>query len=130
MRTTNKWTQSGRGMLSVMAMALLLLMGTWALANPIDSTQSPHPEAEQLVHEAQHAVDEAWEAFHRAALGGTLASPSLQGQIEQGLHEARRLLVQARDRAEQGRENELRPLLERIQAITAEIVQASQEPKQ
>ena len=68
----------------------------------------PHPENAELVHEAEHDVDHAWEVYHRAALGGTVASPALQAQIEQHLHEARTLVTQAQEAAERGDESQSR----------------------
>ena len=38
-------------------------------AGPIDASRHTHPEKVQLVHEAEHSVDHAWEVYHRAALG-------------------------------------------------------------
>ncbi len=67
------------------------------------SGPASHPESAQAVHEAEHDVDQAWEVYHRAALGGTVASPALQADIEQHLHEARTLVSQAQEAAEAGR---------------------------
>ena len=73
-----------------------------AMAGPIDPMRHPHPENAKLVHEAEHAVDHAWEVYHHAALGGTIASPVLQADIEEHLHEARTLVTQAQEAAERG----------------------------
>ena len=67
---------------------LTIFLTTGALqAGPIDASRHPHPENIEMVHKAEHSVDHAWEVYHRAALGGTVASPDLQAQIEQHLHE-------------------------------------------
>ncbi len=119
--------------LSLLLLPSFILMGpAWApqaLADPIDPSLAPDPEAQKLVHKANHAVESAWEAFHQAALGGTLVSPAVQSQIEQDLREARTLLVQAQDAADQGRGDDLQALLQQITDLTTRIVKASQEPK-
>ncbi|MBK9110506.1 MAG: hypothetical protein IPM88_02105 [Nitrospira sp.] len=46
-----------------------LLMTGDLQAGPIDASRHPHPEKLQMVHEAEHSVDHAWEVYHRAALG-------------------------------------------------------------
>ena len=66
-----------------------------AEAGPGDSGRTRGAAWDEAVHDADHSVDQAWEIFHRAAVGGTIASPALQTDIEQHLHEARRLLTQA-----------------------------------
>lgn len=54
---------------------LIALVGASSLhAGPIDSPGHTHEHKAQLVHEADHEVDQAWEIYHRAALGGTVAS--------------------------------------------------------
>ena len=84
---------------------LLALLGASPLqADPIDTARHPQPDKVQTVHQANHEVDQAWEIYHRAALGGTVASPALQAEIEQHLHEARTLVTQAQEAADQGDE--------------------------
>ena len=62
---------------------LLALLGASPLqAGPIDPARNPHQDKTQMVHQANHEVDQAWEVYHRAALGGTVASPALQAEIE------------------------------------------------
>lgn len=52
---------------------LIALLGASSLhAGPIDSSGHAHQDKAQLVHEANHEVDYAWEVYHRAALGGQL----------------------------------------------------------
>ena len=36
---------------------------------------------------ARVAVEQAWETYHDAALGGTLASPEIQTKLEMNLHD-------------------------------------------
>ena len=92
-------------------LVLIALLGTSSLhAGPIDSPEHAHQAKTQLVHEANHEVDQAWEIYHRAALGGTVASPALQADIEEHLHEARTLVTQAQEAAEQGDERLLQRL--------------------
>ena len=81
------------------------------LAAPIDPEHHPHPEHAKAVHEAEHAVDHAWEVYHRAALGGTVASPALQAEIEEHLHEARTLVTQAQEAAERGDKRQVEHLV-------------------
>ena len=60
-----------------------LLMATGIHAGPLESADRPHQESLKAVHDAEHEVDHAWEVYHRAALGGTVASPKLQAEIEE-----------------------------------------------
>lgn len=99
-------------------------------ADPLLHLEQAHdPEARQAVHHAQHEVDLAWATFHQAALGGTLASPAIQADVEQSLQEARGLLVKAREAAERGDRKTLDPLLERIHELSERAIRESQEPK-
>lgn len=97
---------------------------------PIDPGTHPYPEAAQAVHEAEHAVDHAWETYHKAALGGTIASPVLQVEIEQHLHEARALVPQARSAAERGEVGQVQRLVEAITMHTDAAIAGSMEHKQ
>ena len=101
-----------------------------SMASPIEPSSHPHPEEAQLVHEAEHAVDYAWETYHTAALGGTLASPILQVDIEQHLHDARALVPQAQQAAERGDTREVNSLVGRIRHHTNAAVTESMEHKQ
>jgi len=106
-----------------------LLGAATALAGPIDSARHPHPESARAVHEAEHAVDHAWEVYHRAALGGTVASPALQAEIEQHLHEARTLVTQAQEAAEKGDNRQVQRLLDEIKIHTSQAIEGSKEQK-
>jgi len=98
-------------------------------AGPIDPSRHPHPEKIQMVHEAEHSVDHAWEVYHRAALGGTVASPDLQAQIEQHLHEARTLVTQAQEAADRGDTKKVERLVGEINIHTAQVIAGSKEQK-
>ena len=97
---------------------------------PFDPSRHPHPENARVVHEAEHAVDHAWEVYHRAALGGTVASPALQAQIEQHLHEARTLVTQAQGAAERGDARQVELLIAEIRIHTSQAIEGSKEQKQ
>jgi hypothetical protein len=98
-------------------------------AGPIDPARHPHPEQARAVHEAEHAVDHAWEVYHRAALGGTVASPALQADIEQHLHEARTLVTQAQEAAERGDKRQVDRLVGEIKIHTSQAIEGSKEQK-
>ncbi len=109
---------------------LIALLGASPLqADPIDPAPHPQPDKVQSVHEAEHDVDQAWEVYHRAALGGTVASPALQADIEQHLHEARTLITQAQEAAEQGDERQVQRLVNQVKAHTAKAIEGSKEQK-
>jgi|GEM_PF-822754 len=106
-----------------------MLGGTPAYGVPPAGTQEQE-EARNLIYQSAQATEQAWEEFHAAAIGGTLASPAVQSSIERQLHEARALLMEARqaDRAKQF--DSVKSLTQRILEITQNIVQASREKKQ
>ena len=106
-----------------------LAWATAALGGPIDPARHPHPENARVVHEAEHAVDHAWEVYHRAALGGTVASPALQAEIEQHLHEARTLITQAQDAAERGDKRQVEHLIGQVKIHTTQAIEGSKEQK-
>ena len=112
------------------AIVLIALLGASPLqAGPIDPALHPHQDNAQMVHEAEHSVDQAWEVYHRAALGGTVASPALQADIEQHLHEARTLVTQAQEAAEQGDERQVQSLVSQVKDHTAKAIEGSKEQK-
>lgn len=82
-----------------------------------------------MVHDAEHAVDHAWEVYHRAALGGTIASPALQAEIEHHLHEARTLVTQAQQAAERGDQQQVERLVGQVQSHTTQAIDGSKEQK-
>jgi len=109
---------------------MLGMTGPAAADQLIKSQHGRNPVAMEAVHDAEHEVDHAWEVFHRTALGGTLASPDIQADVEQALHESRGLLVKAREAADRGDRETLQPLLNRIYELTARAIKDSQEKKQ
>ena len=120
-------TQHRRFLLVVSFCALL---GTPSLqAGPINPGGHPHPVHAQAVHEAEHSVDQAWELYHRAALGGTIASPALQVDIEQHLHEARTLVTEAQEAAELGDKRQVQRLVGQIKIHTSHAIEGSKEHK-
>jgi hypothetical protein len=108
---------------------IALLRASPLQAGPIDPAQHPHQDKAQMVHEAEHDVDQAWEVYHRAALGGTVASPALQADIEQHLHEARTLINQAQEEAERGDERQVQRLVRQVKDHTAKAIEGSKEQK-
>lgn len=108
---------------------IVLMLGDDAVAGPIDPARHPHPEQAKVVHEAQHAVDHAWEVYHRAALGGTVASPALQAEIEEHLHEARTLITQAQEAAERGDKRQVERLVGQVNIHTTQAIEGSKEHK-
>lgn len=106
-----------------------LLTAASILAGPIDPARHPHPEQAKAVHDAEHAVDHAWDVYHGAALGGTVASPALQADIEQHLHEARTLVTQAQEAAERGDQRQVDHLVGAINIHTTQAIQGSKEQK-
>ena len=108
----------------------IALLGASPLqADPIDPARHPEPDKVQTVHEAEHEVDQAWEVYHRAALGGTVASPALQADIEQHLHEARTLITQAQEAAERGDERQVQHLVSQMKVHTTMAIEGSKEQK-
>jgi hypothetical protein len=100
-------------------------------AGPVDASRHhSHPEKVQLLHEAEHTVDHAWEIYHGAALGGTVASPGLQAQIEQHLHDARTLVSDAQEAADRGDTGAVERLVGRIKSHAAQAIAGSKEQKQ
>jgi hypothetical protein len=109
---------------------LLALLGASPLqADPIDPARQPHPDKAQVVHQAEHELDQAWEVYHHAALGGTIASPALQADIEEHLHEARTLVTQAQEAAERGDERQLQRLVSQVKVHTTKAIEGSKERK-
>ncbi|MEX0828854.1 MAG: hypothetical protein WD032_01280 [Nitrospirales bacterium] len=117
-------------MYGMVSIALTVLM-TGLVPSPAYSSgeEGSRDESTQLIRQAAHATDEAWEEFHAAAIEGTLASPLIQVTIEGQLHEARRLLMEAR-KAERSQDYQsVKDMTQQIQEITQNIIQASRERK-
>lgn len=119
---------------SAVFLSITVIAWLWFVASasggPITTPHTHESELHQAVHDAAHAVDEAWEVFHQAALSGTLASPALQTRIEQYLHESRSLLLQARSALDRGDRQRVERLLAEIQEFTTTAIRLSRERKQ
>ena len=107
-----------------------LLMTPGIQAGPLEPADRPHQESLKAVHEAEHEVDHAWEVYHRAALGGTVASPKLQAEIEEHLHQARTLITQAQEAADQGDKRHVEDLIKQVHIHTTHAIEGSKESKQ
>ena len=79
--------------------------------------------------EARLAVERAWETYHHGALGGTLASPAIQTELEMNLHKSRALLAEAYDAEDRGDMKAADKLIHQIMQITHRVITKSQEPK-
>jgi len=109
---------------------LMALLGpSIVTAGPLDPADHSHQETVKAVHEAGHEVDHAWEVYHRAALGGTVASPALQADIEEHLHEARTLIMQALEAAQRGDARQVERLVEQVRVHTTHAIEGSKEQK-
>ncbi len=127
---TSSTLKTPRVAVGVVTWLLATFLATSIFADPFLNLDEAHDrETLQAVHQAQQAVDRAWTTFHKAALGGTLASPVIQGNVEQALHEARGLLVKARETAERGDCEALASLLKRIHELSERAIQESREQK-
>ncbi len=109
---------------------LLALIGPSDItAGPLELADHPHQDSVTAVHEAEHDVDHAWEVYHQAALGGTVATPRLQAEIEEHLHDARILITQAQEAAEHGDQRQVGHLIEQVRFHTTQAIEGSKEPK-
>jgi hypothetical protein len=101
-----------------------------ALAGPIELARHSYQDKTEVVHEVESIVDHAWDIYHQAALGGTIASPALQAEIEQHLHEARTLLSQAQEAVDRGDNGLVERLAGQVKIHTTHAVEGSKEQKQ
>ena len=108
---------------------IALLEASSLQAGPIEPVPHSHQDRARIVPRAEHDVDHAWEVYHRAALGGTVASPALQADIEQHLHEARTLITQAQEAAERGDNRQVQCLVSQAKVHTTKAIEGSQEQK-
>lgn len=102
----------------------------FTVATPAEGKFIPKNPVEESLYLAGVSVEEAWEAFHQAALGGTLCSPDMQTKIEQALHESRLLLVKARKAARVNDTFTVFEITDRIEKISHQIKEDSQRQKQ
>lgn len=116
---------------------LIVTFMAWSIGsgtNPVWAGHAgPHFHPRSPIQESLYLADknihEAWEAFHQAALGGTLASPAIQTQIERDLHESRLLLSNARKAARDNDERVVSRLTARIEKISTQIKEKSRRQK-
>ena len=119
--------------LSCNLMLWLVVVGAICLTlGPASAAERDLPEkaSNQRIYMASLAVEEAWEEFHRSAIGGTLASPFIQTQIEQQLHESRALLMNARKAKRNGQHVTVKKITDRVRQLSSNIVMSSREKKQ
>jgi hypothetical protein len=118
-------------LLASLGCAILLWLAP-SIAGPLEGGGDTHPYQEILwaIHQAAHEVDDAWDVYHRVALGGTVASPELQASIEDHLHEARTLITQALEAVQQGDHRAVEHLLRLVRVHTDQAIKGSREPKQ
>jgi hypothetical protein len=83
----------------------------------------------EITTHARLVVEQAWETYHHAALGGTLASPIVQTKLEMNLHKSRALLAEAYDAEDQGDEKTVDELINKIIGITDKVITESRKPK-
>ena len=79
---------------------------------------------------ARLSVEQAWDTYHHAALGGTLASPIVQTELEENLHKSRALLAEAYESEERGDIQKTQMLIQQILKITKKVITKSQELKE
>ena len=79
--------------------------------------------------QARFAVEQAWETYHDAALGGTLASPAIQTELEMNLHKSRALLAEAYDAEDKGDAETVNKMIAEIMRINQKVITESREPK-
>ena len=82
-----------------------------------------------MTAQARFAVEQAWETYHDAALGGTLASPAIQTELEMNLHRSRALLAEAYDAEDKGDMRTVKKIILEIMAIKQKVVNESRERK-
>jgi uncharacterized protein YbjT (DUF2867 family) len=109
---------------------IALLTASFLQAGAIDTPDHSDRNTLQLVHEAEHEVGHAWEVYHRAALGGTVASPKLQAEIEEHLHQAHTLITPAQEAANQGDTSQVASLVKQLRSHATHAIEGSKESKQ
>jgi len=124
------WEAAMKNFIPLFLMLLLFTMSMPTEAEPVRATQETLHEAHQLILDAGQAMDAAWDAFHQAALGGTLASPQIQTSAEQDLMQGRALLRKARKAQHEGNIDVVRSITEQIQKLSREIVVKSLKEKE
>ncbi len=116
-------TSTKKGLLGILAVLFLAVPSSAFTGEVIPVSQV------ETTSDARRAVEKAWEVYHHAALGGTLASPTVQSQMETKLHKSRALLAEAYEAEERGEQQTTKTLIRRIMKITNTVIAGSQEPK-
>ena len=88
---------------------LIRMVLVWAAFSSINpglgfSENTLKKETSLTTRQARLAVELAWDKYHHAALGGTLASPTIQTELEMNLHKSRALLAEAYERRRKRRQ--------------------------
>ena len=91
---------------------------------------TPSKETSLATTQARLAVELAWDMYHHAALGGTLASPTILTELEMNLHKSRALLAEAYESEERGDIQKTQMLIQQILKITKKVITKSQELKE
>lgn len=107
----------------------LMLILMWAI--PVFSMDQDGSSKDRVpsTSEARVSVEKAWEVYHHAALGGTLASPTVQTRLEENLHRSRALLAEAYDAEDRGDQIIMEKRIKQIMKITNQVIAGSQESK-
>ena len=110
----------------ILCLCGLFLFGL--LSNPAmaNSEKSQGQVRIQTASDARIAVENSWEIYHHAALGGTLSSPTMQSNLEMNLHRSRTLLTEAYEAEENGDMNRAEHLIDQIINITKTVITGSQ----
>tara|TARA_B110000014_G_C19799733_1_gene415373 strand:+ start:142 stop:522 length:381 start_codon:yes stop_codon:yes gene_type:complete len=107
------------------------LLAILYLANPATGFTGELKENQVVgkTAKARFAVEQAWETYHDAALGGTLASPEIQTKLEMNLHKSRALLAEAYDAEDRGDIKTVDKMIVEIMQIKNEVITESREQK-
>ena len=116
---------------SLILIRMILVCVTLSSINPGlgFSENAPEKGTSLTTKNARLAVELAWDTYHHAALGGTLASPMVQSELETNLHKLRALLAEAYDAEEKGDVQQTQYLIKQILKITEKVILESQEQK-
>jgi len=120
-----------RNKISSRATVLLATFAILCFLNPKTGFSGDQNEINTTLKttQARFAVEQAWETYHDAALGGTLASPAIQTELEMNLHRSRALLAEAYDAEDKGDMKTVRKIIREIMTIKQKVVNESQERK-
>ena len=120
-----------RNKISSRATVLLATFAILCFLNPKTGFSGDQNEINTTLKTAQarFAVEQAWETYHDAALGGTLASPAMQTELEMNLHRSRALLAEAYDAEDKGDMKTVEKIIREIMTLKQKVVNESQERK-